>query len=467
MNSIAWLLLACAQVVLAWNLRSGWVSFDAYALLSRAADQPYGDPFHLAVPSILSWAHALVRPLGWSTIESATLVSCVASGVTVAAVALWCMSKGSTRAIACLMGLLTVWTPATAHAALGVEVNSLQMAACAVTLMIAARYAASPSLRVLAALFIAMTASLLMHVGSLALIPGWLWIALRAAPASHRRLACVVAICVAALLVIAAIQPFKVVTATSPSPPTTILVGEWVWLTVTRPRANGGLFHTSLEWVRNGLGLIGVPILLAIGVTIRQRQIWKSVLPLVVLPALVFIATGTSWLGLTLPAVGILVGPISAGLSAGRLGTAIAGIALLVSFGLSAEVGPGGPGYRLRHFSDDPLTQTANALAAMLPPQAALIAGNSAAPLRFKGMQRLDSVAELVADGAGCGLPPLAAVEARAKSLQSKGIEVWISKDALDYLESTGTDAAAVLSHVDMGSIRRSGPDEARLARWR
>jgi len=467
MSAALLVLLGIIQVVVAWSLRSGWVSFDGYALLRRAAEQPWGDPFHLAVPTIFATAHELLGPHGFSAIESATLVSCLASGVTVAATAAWCLSLGATRPLALLGGLMAAWTPATAHAALGVEVNSLHMASCACAMVAAARYHAIPSVRALVLVFLSMLVAVLMHVGSLAFIPGWTWFALRSAPQAHRRAAAVAGLVSVVALVAFALRPFKSLTDDPIAAPSTLSIADWVWTTIRRPRESGGIPHSAWEWIRNFYGLIGVPAVLATVVVVMKPRAFRPIVWMVLLPVVAFVATGTSWLGFTLPLVSILIGVVVAELTTRRFGAVTMIAAFVVTFGWSAEVGPGGAGYRLRHFSFDPLTATADALVVMLPKNASLIAGNSCGPLRYRGVPGREAVAEVVMEGGARGLKPLEAIEARVAHLRSIGSEVWIAKDALDYLQDCGVEQVAVLARIDSSSIRRAGPDEARIARWR
>lgn len=457
------ILLFLIQSAAAWSLRSVWITFDGYAFLKRAAEAPWGDPFHPLTAPTFAAASAIASPFGISAVDAATLAVCLASGGVVALAWRWFTSLGIRDATAIAPAFAVVWSGITAWASLSIETYAFQLLASVAALVAASRTAARPTRTNIVLLGVAGVAATGFHIASAALWPGLAWWAFREAPASARRFGVLVGtIGIAALAIVLLSPTAEFVPLGGGGDGTTPL--RWIAATFATPstaEADGVLGRSGLLYA---LGLLTLPTLSGLFGMLRPDT--RRLVAVFAIPGwLAWIVTGKSWIALAVPITPVLLFPAARALDASRRPLLAGATACLFGFALAAEVGPNGAGFRERHFSPDPLRSTATTIDALLPEGDAVIAGNSAAPLALLAPGRTYAIAEWVVRGRAAGHPSLAAFREAVDAIHAEGRHVWITKDAVDYLIADGCAESEVLAAIDPTTIRRAGPDDARIAR--
>ncbi len=456
-------LVFLVQAALAWALRSGWTTFDGWAFLDRAASAPWGDPFHPLVAPTLAASRVLLAPLGVDAADAATLISCVASGLTAAFTWMWFTASGIRRGTAVAPALAVVWSGVAAWASTSIEAYAPACAAVAGAFALAARVAHRPTDARVVGLGAVSLLAAGFHVATVATWPGLAWIALHEAPPRARRVGTVVAAVASALLAaLLAIPTREFVPLGSDAIATTPF--GWILATISAPSA-----ATVREpWVRSGLPyaflLLTVPAVSGAYGLLRRDT--RALVLVGVLPAwFLWVITGKSWIALAVPLSPLLLLPLARRLDALRHPITVGTLITVAGFGLAAEYGPNGPGFRERHFTPDPLRVLADTVHALAPKDAVVIAGNAAAPLKIRRGDGVRAIAEWAVRGRAAGQNALDSLRFGVTSLQAEGRDVWMTKDAVDFLVTAGHAERDVLDLVDPTTLLRAGPDDARVAR--
>lgn len=456
-------LVFVVQASLAWILRSRWITFDGWAFLERSGSNPWGDPFHPLMAPTIGAFRILFAPFGLDAAEAATLVSCVASGLTAAFTWMWLTASGVRRSTAVAPALAVVWSGVAAWASTSIEAYAPACAAVAGAFACAARVARRPTdARVVELGTVALLAAGF-HVATIATWPALAWIALHEAPPRARRLGAVVGAAASALwAALLAIPTREFVPLGSDAAATTPF--GWVLATIAAPSA----VAVRDPWVRSGLPyaflLLTLPALSGAYGLLRRDT--RPLILVGVLPAwFLWVLTGKSWIALAAPVSPLLMLPLARRLDALKHPIAFGALVTLASFGLAAEYGPNGPGFRERHFTPDPLHVVADTVHALTPKDAVVVAGNAAAPLKFRRADGVRAIAEWAVRGRAAGRNALESLRFGVADLQAQGRDVWMTKDAVDFLVTAGHAERDVVDLIDATTIRRAGPDEARVAR--
>ena len=301
------------------------------------------------------------------------------------------------------------------------------------------------------------------HVATVATWPGLAWVALHEAPPRARRVGAVVATVASAILAaLLAIPTREFVPLGSDAIATTPF--GWILATVSAPSAAA----VREPWVRSGLPyallLLTVPALSGAYGLLRRDT--RPLILVGVLPAwFLWVITGKSWIALAAPLSPLLMLPLARRLDALKRPIAVGVLITVASFGLAAEYGPNGPGFRERHFTPDPLRVLADTVHALAPKDAVVIAGNAAAPLKTRRGDGVRAIAEWAVRGRAAARNALDSLRFGVASLQAEGRDVWMTKDAVDFLVTAGHAERDVLDLVDPTTLLRAGPDDARVGR--